>query len=230
MSKGEPRRPSHFARLAAAVGLILLAPFLIAIAAALATVNGRPIIFRQTRIGRLGREFTLLKFRSMRTEPGPGVTSQGDNRVTPLGRFLRRYKLDELPQLWNVVKGEMSLIGPRPEIPLYVDPTNPLHRSVLQVPPGITGLAGLLYRDEEAILAREQNPERYYREHILPDKLRLSLLYIERRSPSLDIKLLALTIWYSLVPSRFDAEHISVVMGIAAEPGSAPLHGFRIPR
>lgn len=213
-----------FDRLAAGVGLIVLAPLLIAVVATLAASNGLPIFFQQTRVGRFGRHFTLLKFRTMRLEPGLEITSLGDSRITPLGRVLRRYKLDELPQLWNVWKGEMSLIGPRPEVPAYVDIAEPRRRSVLEVPPGITDLAGLLYRDEERILARSKNPEDYYRQHVLPEKLRLSLLYIERRSFSSDIKLLALTVWYALVPSRFDAARVSAFVEILARRQSASGH------
>ena len=165
--------------------------------------DGRPVLFRQRRVGRHGEPFTILKFRSMRMRRGgPEITSSGDGRVTRTGRFLRRYKLDELPQLWNVVRGDMSLIGPRPELPRYVDPL-PAWRAVHRVRPGITDLATLVYRDEERVLAGFPDPERGYRETVLPAKLALNLEYLQRRSPSRDLKLLALTVRYSFWPGRF---------------------------
>ncbi len=205
-----------FDRAAAGIGLIILAPLLIVVAVAAAAIDGLPIFFRQRRIGRFGRPFTLLKFRSMQAAPGPRITVAGDGRVTPLGRVLRRYKIDEIPQLWNVVRGEMSLVGPRPELPEYIEAADPRRQFVLDARPGITDLASLLYRDEEEILARSANPECCYREHILPDKLRLNLVYLEHRRFGLDVKLIALAIWYSLLPNRFDSERVGIAIGVAA--------------
>jgi lipopolysaccharide/colanic/teichoic acid biosynthesis glycosyltransferase len=140
----------------------------------------------------------------MRTDnTGAAVTRSGDDRITPLGRMLRRHKLDELPQLWNVLRGEMSLIGPRPELPRFVDSADPAWRAVHRVRPGITDLATLVYRDEERILAQFDDPERGYREAVLPAKLALNLEYLERRTALRDLRLLGLTIRYSFIPSGF---------------------------
>jgi lipopolysaccharide/colanic/teichoic acid biosynthesis glycosyltransferase len=185
--------------------VIVSLPILLLAGAAVLIANGRPVLFRQDRVGQFGRHFQILKFRTMVTRnEGSLVTKSGDARVTGLGRFLRKYKLDELPQLWNVVRGEMSFIGPRPEVPRYVDPANDAWSAVHRVRPGITDLATLVYRDEERILAEFDDPERGYREVVLPAKLALNLEYIRRRSPVRDLKLLALTLRYSLMPGQFD--------------------------
>ena len=139
---------------------------------------------------------------------GTAITSGGDRRITPVGKVLRRYKLDEFPQLWNVVRGDMSFIGPRPEVPCFVDSGDPVWQAVHSVRPGITDLATLVYRDEEKLLAGFADPERGYREAVLPAKLALNLQYLERRSAARDLKLLALTIRYSFVPGGFDPERV----------------------
>ena len=208
---------SPLERSAAAAGLIVLAPLLIAAAALIALIDGPPIFFRQRRLGLFGHPFTLLKFRSMRAPCPRAITNERGGRVTRLGRVLRRYKVDELPQLWNVLRGEMRFIGPRPEIPSFLDIDDPRHSLALHALPGITDLASLIYRNEEEILARRDNPARYYRERILPEKLRLSLIYRERRSTASDLKLVALTVWYSLFPSRFDSHRAALLMGAASE-------------
>ena len=192
-----------------AILLAVACPLMAAIAMAILWDDGRPVLFRQRRVGRHGEPFTILKFRSMRMRRGgPEITSSGDHRVTRTGRFLRRYKLDELPQLWNVLRGEMSLVGPRPEVPRYVDPAEPAWRRVHLVRPGITDLATLVYRDEELILAGFPDPERGYLDTVLPAKLALNLEYLDRRSPSRDLRLLALTVCYSFWPGRFDAHRV----------------------
>jgi lipopolysaccharide/colanic/teichoic acid biosynthesis glycosyltransferase len=117
-----------------------------------------------------------------------------------LGAFLRRFKLDELPQLWNVLRGDMDLVGPRPEVPEFVDMRDPVWSAVLEVRPGITDVATLLYRNEEALLAGSPDPERYYVETILPAKLQMNVDYLRRRSFSLDLRLILLTVWYSVLP------------------------------
>ncbi len=189
--------------------LAFAAPLMAALALAVKLQDGGAVLFRQERIGRFGKPFTLLKFRSMTAgRPGSAVTSSGDRRVTPLGRVLRAYKLDELPQLWNVLRGEMSLIGPRPEVPCFVDSCDPIWRAVQRVRPGITDLATLVYRDEERVLAGYDDPERGYREAVLPAKLALNLQYMERRSAARDLKLLALTVRYSILPGGFDPERV----------------------
>lgn len=202
-------------RLAAGLGLIALAPVLAMLALAILLETGRPILFRQKRIGRGGAPFPLCKFRSMRTEmPGTKITAGSDARVTPVGRFLRAYKLDELPQLWNVFRGEMNLVGPRPEIPAYVDMNDARWRSVLEVRPGITDLATLLYRNEEELLASVPDPEEFYRASVLPAKLRLNLQYLENSNFFTDLKIIAITIFYSLFPSRFDTGVIRRAVGL----------------
>jgi lipopolysaccharide/colanic/teichoic acid biosynthesis glycosyltransferase len=164
---------SLFDRVAAALGLVALAPVLVAVGIAVVIEDGWPWWFAQERIGRSGRPFRLLKFRSMRrANSGSLITARGDSRITRVGAVIRKYKLDELPQLWNVLKGEMDLIGPRPEVARYVEMNDPLWRGVLQVRPGITDLATLVYRNEEEILAQAEDPEQYYRQVVLPEKLR----------------------------------------------------------
>jgi lipopolysaccharide/colanic/teichoic acid biosynthesis glycosyltransferase len=192
--------------------LALLSPAFALVALAVWLDDGRPVLFRQTRVGRGGRPFVLLKFRSMLNRPdaraGALLTASGDPRVTRTGRLLRKFKIDELPQLWNVLRGEMNLIGPRPEVPRYVDMSQAVWRAVLDVAPGITDLATLVYRDEERILAGFADPESAYRETVLPAKLALNLAYLERRSRVRDLKLLALTAWHSLRPGAVDAEKL----------------------
>lgn len=189
--------------------LLLSSPFLLLVALAVRLQDGGPVLFRQERIGRHGKPFPLWKFRSMSVGgKGTAITAGGDRRVTPLGRLLRRYKLDELPQLWNVLRGDMSLIGPRPEVPCFVDSTSPVWQAVHSVRPGITDLATLVYRDEERILAGFTDPERGYREAVLPAKLALNLQYLKQRSAARDLKLLALTIRYSFIPAGFDPDRI----------------------
>lgn len=154
-----------------------------------------PAIFRQRRVGRYGIPFTLLKFRTMRPiAGGPGVTVAGDQRITSVGRWLRRWKLDELPQLINIFCGEMSFVGPRPELPEYVALYPPECLRVLSVRPGLTDWATLKYRDEERLLAAQPDPLRYYREIVLPDKLRLSLSYVEQCNLRSDLKILCQTL------------------------------------
>jgi lipopolysaccharide/colanic/teichoic acid biosynthesis glycosyltransferase len=153
-----------------------------------------PAFHRARRVGPGGRPITVFKLRTMRADAaqGPGITGDGDPRVTRVGRLLRRYKLDELPQLWNVVRGEMSLVGPRPEDPRYVDWANPLHQKVFTAMPGITGPAQLAYRWEEQLLVGD-DPERLYRERVLPAKLELDSRYLDHRSLLLDVRILART-------------------------------------
>lgn len=191
------------------LGLLVLAPLLLAIGLWMLFSDGFPILFRQTRVGRDGKPFQLLKLRSMRKHnSGSGITSAGDPRITPVGRILRRYKLDEIPQLWNVVRGDMALVGPRPEVPEYVNREDPVWKAILARRPGITDLPTLVYRNEEEILARFPHPERHYREFILPDKLSMNLAYGERSSPWRDLRLVLLTVRYSFWPAGFDPEAI----------------------
>jgi len=192
----------------AAVGLIILSPVLCLISL-IVWQGGLPVFFRQTRVGQNEKRFKLLKFRSMYPDSnGDFITASTDHRVTPIGKILRRYKLDELPQLWNVLKGDMSILGPRPEVPAFVDPQNPRWIKVLSVRPGITGVASLLLRNEEQILARVSDREEYYCSVLLPLKLWLETTYLLERNFWGDVKLVVLTLRYSFFPSGFDSEQI----------------------
>ena len=170
-------------------------PIMLLIALAVMVSTGRPVLYRGWRVGRDGRIFRIVKFRTMSTAASGGrtITVAVDSRVTPVGRLLRRAKLDELPQLINVLSGDMSLVGPRPEHPNYVRLYSETQRRVLSVRPGITGAASVQYRDEEAML-RGKDPETAYRTLIMPDKLRLELEYLDRRSLWSDLGLILATI------------------------------------
>ena len=176
--------------------LVVAAPIIAGLAAAVKLTSPGPAFYVQQRVGRGGRPLRLFKLRSMRQDAdrvGPHVTAAGDPRVTPIGRVLRRTKLDELPQLWNVVRGDMSLVGPRPEAERYVAHYRPEWRALLDVRPGITDLASLVFRDEEALLGRAVDRERAYVEAVLPAKLRLALEGVRRSSPLFDAGVLART-------------------------------------
>jgi lipopolysaccharide/colanic/teichoic acid biosynthesis glycosyltransferase len=199
----------YIGRIVAAAGILFISPILVAAALAVALETGAPVFFRQKRIGRNGAPFQLLKFRTMRTgQAGAKITAANDNRITRVGALLRRHKIDELPQLWNVLRGDMNLVGPRPEVPEYVDLKDPIWNEILQIRPGISDLATLVYRDEEKILGSVANPERYYRDVVLPGKLSLSLHYVRTRSVWTDLRLLAFTVRYSFVPYGFDPQSI----------------------
>ena len=163
-------------------GLILLSPFFATVALAALVTSGRPVLFSQERVGHHGRPFQVLKFRTMEVLRGAerGLFEPGSRtRVTPFGRILRAYKIDELPQLWNVLKGEMSFVGPRPEIRKWVEAYPDRWRKVLSVKPGITDPASIVYRDEEEILGASPDPEKTYRDVILPHKLSLYEGYVD---------------------------------------------------
>jgi lipopolysaccharide/colanic/teichoic acid biosynthesis glycosyltransferase len=191
--------------LTASVGLILLSPVL-AIAACCIKLSSRgPVFYRQVRIGQDARPFQILKFRSMTMETSERdlkITIAGDSRVTPVGEFLRRYKVDELPQLWNVIRGDMSLVGPRPEVPVYIEEYTPEQRVVLSARPGITDPASLAYRYEEEILAGQTDPEQFYRTKILPDKLVRNRTYLEKITFQNDIRIIVKTISSSFLPAE----------------------------
>jgi lipopolysaccharide/colanic/teichoic acid biosynthesis glycosyltransferase len=173
----------------ALIGLLTLWPLLLVIGAAIKLEDGGPVFFRQERVGIGGRRFRLWKFRTMVTDAerrGGQLTVGGDPRVTAAGRWLRQFKLDELPQLLNVLRGEMSLVGPRPEVPRYVGLYTAEQRAVLRLVPGITDPASIRYRDESAELARAVDPERLYVEEIMPEKIRLNLEYAARATPWTD--------------------------------------------
>lgn len=185
-----------FDRTCAFFGLIALSPALLAIALLIRIkMPGGPVIFKQTRIGRHGKPFTMYKFRSMTMHhSGSSVSVKGESRITPLGSVLRKYKLDELPELWNVLKGDMSLVGPRPDVPGYADKLQGDDREILRLRPGITGPASLKYRDEEELLARQADPQRYNDEVIFPDKTRINRAYLAHWSFGLDLKIIFCTV------------------------------------
>lgn len=180
---------------ASLAGLVVLSPVFAAVAIAVLVDSGAPVLFRQERVGRGGVPFTIHKFRTMRPAAGTRITAGGDPRITRVGAFLRRTKLDELPQIWDVLRGAMSFVGPRPEVPdmLARYPADARER-MLSVRPGITDLATLEFRDEEAILAGAEDVERVYLEEVVPRKLALSLDYVDRRSFALDMAILGRTI------------------------------------
>jgi lipopolysaccharide/colanic/teichoic acid biosynthesis glycosyltransferase len=183
-----------FDLVAASLGLLVLSPLFIVAAIAVALTSPGPVLHRARRAGWKGREFAMLKFRSMRSDAsGPAITAKGDVRVTPVGRLLRRTKLDELPQLINVIRGEMALVGPRPEDPRYVALYDAEQRRILDIRPGITSAASIAYRDEENLLSGDEW-ERIYRERIMPEKLRLDLEYERSRTFGSDLGLIARTL------------------------------------
>jgi lipopolysaccharide/colanic/teichoic acid biosynthesis glycosyltransferase len=178
-----------------AIALVVLSPLMLVIAGSIFCETGWPILFAQQRVGRKGRLFRLLKFRTMLYETkGLALTISGDRRVTQVGRFLRHFKLDEIPQLWNVVRAEMALVGPRPEVPEFVDLNDPLWHSVLSARPGITDPASIAYRQEEKLLAKASDPVRYYQETLLPSKLAMNLTYLQHRSCWQDAKMILQTL------------------------------------
>jgi lipopolysaccharide/colanic/teichoic acid biosynthesis glycosyltransferase len=174
--------------------LVMLSPILAAVALAVWLDSGRPILFDQERVGLAFQRFRILKFRTMRVQnEGPAVTVAGDRRITRVGKLLRAAKLDELPQLWNVLRGDISLVGPRPEVPEYVEMFKDRYCRVLTVRPGITDLASIRFRNEEAILSQSREPLREYAECILPAKLDLADEYIRTRSVVGDLSILLRT-------------------------------------
>ena len=186
---------------ASGLGMVLLAPLFLAIAVAIKLSSPGPVFYRATRIGKDGVSFRLYKFRSMvvgADKSGPGITTAEDRRITPVGRFLRKTKLDELPQLINVLRGEMSLVGPRPEDPRYVAYYTPDQRQVLRVRPGITSAASLRYRDEAALLTGP-DWEKTYIESIMPQKLAIELAYLQQRNLLTDLELIVRTLWTVIV-------------------------------
>lgn len=193
-----------FDAMTSSILLLMFLP-LIGIVAVLITLDsGGSVFFRQERMGRGGRAFFIYKFRTMVHDAplrGGPITFGDDPRITRVGRFLRRAKIDELPQLVNVLKGEMSLVGPRPEVRKYVELFQKDYAEILQIRPGMTDLASLKYRDEAAMLGQSQNPDDEYINRILPEKIRLAKEYLDRSSLAFDLSLLAKTI-LSLVGRR----------------------------
>ena len=182
--------------MAALLGLLLIWWLLIVVAVLIKVkMPGGPAIFKQTRIGRRGKPFTIFKFRTMTVgHGGSSVSVAGESRITPLGAVLRKYKIDELPELWNVLVGDMSFVGPRPDVPGYADRLQGDDREVLELRPGITGPASLKYRNEEELLAAVDNPQEYNDTVIYPDKVRINRYYLHNYSFISDIKMILCTV------------------------------------
>ena len=187
---------SLFDRGASLFGLIFLFPVLIIISILIRIkMPGGPVIFKQKRVGQYGRLFTMYKFRSMTVaHSGSSISVKGESRITPLGAVLRKYKLDELPELWNVLIGDMSFVGPRPDVPGYADRLEGEHRRILLLKPGITGPARLKYRNEEELLAEQKEPQKYNDEFLFPDKVRINIEYLDSWSFWNDIKIIIYTV------------------------------------
>ena len=185
-----------FDRIVSLFGLLLLWPVLIVVAILIKIkMPGGPALFTQKRVGRHGKLFTMHKFRSMTvSHSGSSVSVAGEARITPLGAKLRKYKLDELPELWDVLIGNMSFVGPRPDVPGYADQLKGDDRRVLELRPGITGPASLKYRDEEELLAKVENPIEYNDTVIYPDKVRINLYYLDHYSFIKDIQMILCTV------------------------------------
>lgn len=185
-----------FDKVMALLGLMVLLPVLLVVAILIKNkMPEGPVIFKQRRVGRNGKLFTMYKFRSMTVgHGGSSVSVAGESRITPLGAKLRHYKLDELPELWNVLIGDMSFVGPRPDVPGYADQLNGGDREVLKLRPGITGPASLKYRDEEDLLAKQSDPQKYNDEVIFPDKVRINRYYLHHYSFIQDIQMIFCTI------------------------------------
>ena len=184
---------------AAALGLALLSPLFVVTAILVRLTSRGPVFFLQERIGRGGQPFFILKFRSMVPDAaakGGPITFGGDSRITPLGRLLRKTKVDELPQLINVLRGDMSLVGPRPEVPRYVEMFRADYDEILRVRPGITDLASIKFRDEATLLGMASDPEAEYAERVLPEKIRLAKEYVQRQSLWLDLSIILGTLFH----------------------------------
>ena len=183
--------------IASLLGIIILIPFLLIICIFIVAGSGFPVFYLQTRVGKDGKDFNLFKFRTMANNSDKkGLLTIGgrDSRVTKIGYYLRKYKLDELPQLLNVFIGDMSLVGPRPEVRKYVNLYNDMQKKVLHVKPGITDLASIEFFDENEMLGKSLNPEQTYITEVMPKKLELNLLYIDQRGFIMDLKIICNTL------------------------------------
>lgn len=178
------------------LGLIILSPLLLIITLLIKIRTPGPVIFSHERTGRDGNPFILYKFRTMIVDHGGNsISVKGEDRITPSGVKLRKYKFDELPELWNVLKGDMSFVGPRPDVPEYVNKLAGEERLILELKPGITSPASLKYADEEDLMASAPDPQKYYNEVIWPDKIRMNLEYYRNRSFFGDILLILKTVF-----------------------------------
>ena len=187
---------NSFDRIVSLVGIIFLSPILLVCAVTIKVkMPGGPVLFKQKRVGQGGKLFTMYKFRSMTvSHSGSSISVKGESRITPLGAKLRKYKLDELPELWNVLIGDMSFVGPRPDVPGYADKLVGQDREILKLKPGITGPASLKYRNEEDILAEIDDPQKYNDDVIFPDKVRINRHYLEYGNTLTDIKIILYTV------------------------------------
>ena len=187
------------------IGLLLLAPLIFIIALAIKINSKGSIFYKQKRIGKGLTNFNLIKFRTMFVHSDRfGLITVGmkDPRITKIGQFLRKYKLDEIPQLFNVLKGEMSIVGPRPEVKEFVDLYSSLQKEVLKIKPGITDYASIVFSNENEILGKEENPNKYYIEHILPEKIKLNMIYITHYNLKSYFKIIILTIFKIIFPNK----------------------------
>lgn len=183
-----------FDLLLSAVILVLMSPVMAIAAISILLESGRPVFFSQVRVGKHFRHFRILKFRTMIVRnDGPSVTVAGDRRITKVGAVLRKTKLDELPQFWNVIRGDMSIVGPRPEVPEYVDFYHARYQQILSLRPGITDFASIYYRNEESLLSQSDSPLIEYRNRVLPAKLDMADKYLRERSAWCDLRVIALT-------------------------------------
>lgn len=193
----------NFDLLLSLIGLCAALPFFFLASLLIKLDDGGPIFYRQERVGRHGKLFRILKFRTMGVDAdkiGPSITAAGDRRITRIGRWLRKTKLDELPQLWNVFWGEMSFVGPRPELPKYVALYTPEQRKVLELTPGITDEASVAFRDEEARLGAATDPHVYYLEYCMPQKIAFNLAYAKRATLFRDLGVILRTVgvvWFN---------------------------------
>jgi lipopolysaccharide/colanic/teichoic acid biosynthesis glycosyltransferase len=180
------------------IGLIVLLPFFIIIAILIKLNDKGPIFYKQKRIGQNFKPFELLKFRTMIVNAdkiGPAVTKDGDPRITKIGKFLRKAKLDELPQLWNVIRGDMSIVGPRPQVEKYLQYCKDDYKEILKVKPGITDYATIKFRNEEEILSKYNDTESAYIKYVLPEKIKLYKTYIKEIGFFTDLKIIFWTLW-----------------------------------
>lgn len=177
------------------IGLIIIFPILVIIALLIKFKMPGPVFFTQARVGKDGKLFTMVKFRSMKiNHDGSSITVKGENRITPLGSFLRKYKLDEFPEFWNILKGDMSFVGPRPDVPGYADLLQGDDRLMLSIRPGLTGAASLCFINEEELLAKQNDPLTFNNEILFPEKVRINNNYINSWSFGLDIKIIFYTL------------------------------------
>ena len=193
LSRGNNMVKWFFDRTISLVLLIVLMPILLLVAIVILLTSGAPVFYIQERIGQNAKPFKLIKFRTMKGEEESPVAAAELNRITRVGRWLRRTKIDELPELLNIFVGDMSFVGPRPDVAGYADKLEGDDRRLLTMKPGLTGVASLKYRNEEDLLAAQPNPQEYNDKVIWPDKVRLNLLYMERQSLWLDVKVLICT-------------------------------------